>query len=59
MKKDITELFYYIANFTEGLEKEIKKQQLSSKKATKLPTRKPSLDISEITTIILMFQESP
>ena len=59
MKKDITELFYYVDEFTEGMEKEIRTHQLSSQPCFSLPTRIPGLCMGEIVTIILMFQYSP
>ena len=58
MKKDITNLFYCIDNFAEGLEEEMQMHALSSS-AKRLPTRVPGLCESEIMTIILLFHDSP
>jgi hypothetical protein len=59
MKKDITELFYNVDEFSEGLEKEMRNYQLSPHSGRCLPTRIPGLSLGEIMTILLMFQDSP
>jgi transposase len=59
MKRDITEMFCCIDEFTEGLEKEIRKHHLSSHQKYHLPTRTPGLSMGEIVTIVLMFHDSP
>jgi hypothetical protein len=59
MKKDITELFYHVDEFADGLEKKATRYQLSKNQNSRSPTRVPGLSMGEIMTIILMFQESP
>jgi transposase len=59
MKKDITELFCFVDDFTSGIEKEINSHLLSTSPHRKKPTRTPDLRESEIMTIALMFQQSP
>lgn len=59
MKKDITELFYCVDEFAEGIAKEMRKHQLSSGEKPHSLTRSPGLSMGEIMTIILMFQSSP
>jgi Transposase DDE domain len=59
MKKDITELFCFVDDFSKGLEEEIKSHQLENNKISRHNTRIPGLIDSEIMTILLMFQESP
>lgn len=58
MKKDITELFYFVDEFAQGLEKEMARHQLSNSTKFRLPTRQTGLSIGEIMTIILLFQQS-
>ena len=59
MKKDITRLFCLVDDFLKELEEERKKKKIEDEKKPRKPTRTPGLTESEITTIILMFQESP
>ena len=59
MKKDITRLFCLVDDFLKELEEERKKKKIEDVKKPRKPTRTPGLTESEITTIILMFQESP
>ena len=59
MKKDITELFCFIDDFAQGIEKEVKSHQLTSPVSRHTLTRSPGLTDSEMMTILLMFQESP
>ena len=58
MKKDITNLFCFIDDFTNECEKELKKRAIQSGHIGKL-TRLPGLTQGEIITIILLFQQSP
>ena len=58
MKKDITELFYFVDEFAQGLEKEMACHQLSTHSKPHSPTRQPGLSMGEIMTIILLFQHS-
>ncbi len=58
MKKDITELFYFVDEFAQGLEKEMARHQLSNLSPSHSPTRQPGLSIGEIMTIILLCQQS-
>lgn len=58
MKKDIVALFCFVYDFCQTVDSEIKKSLLSSK-VYKNPTRTPGLQIAEIVTIILMYQQSP
>ena len=57
MKKDITELFCFVDDFTKDIEEEVKTHQLQKNK--RHLTRVPGLTDSEIMTILLMFQDSP
>ncbi len=58
MKKDITELFCLVDDFSSSMEKEIAKQQLANKN-NRLPTRVCKLADSEIMSIVILFQQSP
>jgi hypothetical protein len=58
MKKDITELFMFVDDFFKCADKLIQSQCLSHQKI-RSPTRTPELSMSEIMTIILLFQHSP
>jgi hypothetical protein len=58
MKKDIIELFIYLDDFCTEYEI-FMGQSIISGKQYKKPTRIPSLAISEIMTIIILFQQSP
>lgn len=58
MKKDITELFTFVDDFFKCADKLIQSQCLPDQKL-KVPTRTPELSMSEIMTIILLFQHSP
>ena len=58
MKKDITNLYCFIDDFTKECEKEIKKHAIKSGFKDK-PTRIPGLTQAEMITIILLFQQSP
>jgi len=59
MKKDITELFYWVDEFTDNIEKEMKSYQLPATQKARVPTRVPGLCVGEIMTILLMFPDSP
>jgi transposase len=59
MKKDITNLFCFVDDFAQAMQKEITSYLLSQSKSLQMPTRTPELSDSEIMTIVLMFQESP
>jgi hypothetical protein len=60
MKKDITELFCLIDDFTKYYEEQMKPSQLSAGlRSQKRKTRIPGLVSSEIISIILLFQTSP
>ena len=58
MKKDITELFTFVDDFFKCADKFIQSQCLPNQKL-RTPTRTPELSMSEIMTIILLFQHSP
>ncbi len=58
MKKDITELFIYLDDFCKEYEV-FMAQSIISDKSCKKPTRIPALTISEMMTIIILFQQSP
>jgi len=58
MKKDITELFIYLDDFCKEYEV-FMTQSIIPDKPRKKPTRIPSLTISEMMTIIILFQQSP
>lgn len=58
MKKDITALFYFVHNFCKIADSAVK-ESLLSPKAQRKPTREPCLEMAEILTIILMYQQSP
>ncbi|CAO5682425.1 MAG: IS982 family transposase ISWpi16 [Holosporales bacterium] len=57
MKKDITELFVYIDDYCKQYDN-FKRSHSLSDKGYRKPTREPSLSISEIMTIILLFHQS-
>lgn len=60
MKKDITHLYCFVDDFTQGIKKEWKAYVVGQEgREIRKPTRIPELSESEIMTIILMFQESP
>lgn len=59
MKKDITELFYHVDEFVMGLQKESARYHLLCGNKKRLPTRECGLSISEVMTILLLFQQSP
>ena len=56
MKKDITELYCFIADFCTKLSSHAKHSQIG---AGQVITRKPAMDICEILTIVIMFHKSP
>ena len=58
MKKDITELFVCLDDFCITYEKAIEASSLTENGKRNYKTRKPGLSLSEILTIILMFQRS-
>ena len=58
MKKDITELFIYLDDFCNEYEV-FMAQSIIPDKPYKKPTRIPNLTISEMMTIIILFQQSP
>ena len=58
MKKDITELFVCLDDFCITYEKALKASTLAEDKKRNYKTRLPGLSLSEILTIILMFQRS-
>ena len=58
MKKDITQLFTFVDDFFKCADKLIQSQCLPDQKR-RAPTRTPELSMSEIMTIILLFQHSP
>jgi hypothetical protein len=58
MKKDITELFCLVDDFSSSMQKEITSQQLPNKN-NRLPTRVCGIADSEIMTILILFQQSP
>jgi transposase len=59
MRKDITDLFCFVDDFAQAMQKGIASYLLSQSQSTQKPTRTPELSDSEIMTIVLMFQESP
>ncbi|WP_339052429.1 IS982 family transposase [Candidatus Lariskella endosymbiont of Epinotia ramella] len=58
MKKDITNLFCFIDDFSNECKKEMDKRSISDGTSVN-PTRVPGLYESEIITIIILFQQSP
>ena len=58
MKKDITELFIYLDDFCKEYDI-LMAQSIIPNQPCKKPTRIPSLTISEMMTIIILFQQSP
>jgi transposase len=58
MFEDITELFCFIDDFCNAIQKEIAKNSISSSGAPKKPTRAPALAASEILTILILYQRS-
>lgn len=59
MKKDITELFSFLDDFTKAVDKYNSQYLIESEKPKKLPTRTMTMSISEIITIVLLFHQSP
>ena len=59
MKKDITELYCFIDDFTKSCKEVIQSKQIALNGKYNRPTRIPGLDESEIIAIILLFQQSP
>src|SRR4051812_19965753 len=58
MKKDITDLFCFVDDFSSSLQKELQSYQLTNQEY-RIPTRTCGLSESEIMTVIILFQESP
>jgi IS5 family transposase len=58
MKKDITNLFCFIDDFVTEIDTEINKYLIALEEKTRKPTRIPGITISEIMTIVLLFQKS-
>ncbi len=56
MKKDITKLYVIVDDFCKQYEQYLNSQTLPKNKQ---PTRTPGIEISEIMTIVLLFQQSP
>lgn len=59
IKKDITHLFCFVADFVDGYAAAMEARALVNGSKFRKPTRVPGLADAEIVTIILMFQESP
>jgi len=59
MKKDITELFVFVDDFYQAIEKYLKTQLLASSQTSRQPTRACSMTLSEMLTIVLLYQQSP
>jgi len=59
MKKDITELYCFIDDFTKSCKEMMQSKQIALNGKCNKPTRSPGLSESEIITIILLFQQSP
>jgi len=59
MKKDITELFAFLDDFTKAVDKYNSQHLIKFETHSKLPTRIMTMSISEIITIILLFHQSP
>lgn len=58
MFKDITELFVFVDDFCNAVDQHSVKGQIPDQKKSK-PTRVPDMTISEIMTIMILFQQSP
>lgn len=58
MRNDITELFVFIDDFCKAIDKHEAESKITDDKHRN-PTRKPALTISEILTIVILFQQSP
>src|SRR3569623_1569781 len=58
MKKDITELFCFVYEFTKLYEEEVSRKAIEHGMKRRKQTRVPGLADSEIITIILLFQQS-
>jgi len=58
MKKDITGLYCFVDDFCQGLDEHLKTQAIEGP-SPKNKTRLPDLTLSEMITIMLLFQESP
>lgn len=58
MKKDIIELFCFVDGFCKMIEKDITKARIEEGKTIKKLTGIPELTMSEIMTIMLMYQQS-
>ena len=56
--KDTTALFVFVDDFCKTVDKYLASKLLKVHKSRK-PTRKPSIQISEMVTIMLLFQQSP
>ena len=57
MRKDITELFCFVDDFCKSTDSCIEKERISTNQKVKNATRSPDLTISEIMTIMILFQE--
>ena len=59
MKKDITKLYIFIDDFCKAADLHINSHLISTNQKLPKPTRIPQMTISEILTIILLYQQSP
>ena len=59
MKKDITALFCFVDDFVKFYDKKMKERAIAKGEKQRKPTRVPRLTMSEILTIVLLFQISP
>jgi hypothetical protein len=60
MKKDITELFVFIDDFTEAAELHLKQSMIATNSnSSNKPTRTTNMTLAEILTILLLYQQSP
>lgn len=58
MKRDITELYLFVDDFSKAADQYFQSRHLSNRQACH-PTRVPELSIGEVLTILLLFHQSP
>src|SRR5690349_20600686 len=59
MKKDITELFVFLDDFCQSVAQYLKSHAIEYGCKDRKPTRHCELQLSEIMTILLLYQQSP
>lgn len=59
MKKDITELYVFVADFCNALDLFEKERSLADNCEQKSPTRIPQLTMAEMLTILILYHQSP